>query len=109
MDKRFRDRTAILTYISLLWGFAMLIVSSKLEKWTMDNIKNLISDPVGILALLLIVACFVLFILNQMHKELLPDKLVEKYDKSKPELESLKNMLDDYINKIHKLLKDDSL
>ncbi|MFC1949377.1 hypothetical protein ACFLW0_04315 [Chloroflexota bacterium] len=109
MDKRYKDKTALVTYISIGWGMAMFIITFILEGWNMDNIEKVISHPVGILAILLIIACIGLFIWNLRRKELSPDDLVKKRDSRLSDLLLLKNNIDEYIKVTYAISKSDSL
>ncbi len=109
MDKRFKDKTACVTYISFLWGIAMFIIAFILEGWNMDNLEKVSSHPVGILAITLIIGCVVLFILNIRRGEPSPDELVNKRDRRLPVLLSLVEKITKYIKTTYTISKYDSL
>lgn len=109
MDKRLTDKTALITYISVLWGIAMFIITFILEGWNMQNIDKVLNHPVGILALLLIVGCIILFIWNLRRAELTHEQWEIKRNIRLPELHQLKQDISDYLRNTYLLTRNENL
>jgi len=109
MPKKYTNKAARATYISILWGVALFGISYRLEGWDMGDVSNLFNHPIGIGSLVLVVITLVLFVINLRSKDLRATEKVKKREARLPLLRQLRKKIKAYMRKSYLLLNDDSL
>ncbi len=108
MPKKYYNKVAIASYITILVSIATFGISFAYSGWGEKGAAPMLT-PLGISGCVLFFFAILLFVWNLRREELTHEQWLEIRDKRRPDLDSLRNVIGEYVRSTFRCAKNPTL